>query len=144
MNNSYEVMIDKAIEAHRPLQATPIGETWRGDKVTNTEAQRLLCELRAWVDQFQHPEAVSLRRSIKDLEKLFSVVWTEIDESLTLLSLAQRVGATDPARAEDYRLTAMGYLHRWQDRGGRMGNAVMQEKTAEQAPKSPAQVEVSR
>lgn len=112
----------------RPLQAERIGATWMGDKVTNTEARKLIEELQAWAAQFHHPEALKLQDSLRDLERLFTTVWTEIDEALWMLGLAQTIEASKPEQAREYRETAMSYLHRWQDRGGRVGNAVMRQR----------------
>ena len=106
----------------RPLDPIKIGESWRGDKVTNTEAMELVRELRSWAGQFHHPEAQKLSDGLRDVEKLFVRVWTEVDEALGMLSLSHAVSASDPVRAEEYRRSALSYLHRWQDRGGRIGN----------------------
>lgn len=113
-------IIAETNDGPRPLQTTPVGETWMGGRVTNTEAKRLVSELLDWAGQFHHPEAQKLTQGLKDIEKLFSVVATEIDEALTLLNFAEK-GYGDPSQ---HRKTAMSYLHRWQDRGGRVGNVL--------------------
>ncbi len=109
----------------RTLQADRIGETWKGEKVTSTQARNLVADLRAWAAQFHHPEALKLQEALGDLDRLFTTVGTEIDEALCMLSLADAVQARDPEQARVYRDNAMSYLYRWQDRGGRLGNAVL-------------------
>lgn len=110
------------INAYLALQTTPIGRGWElGDKLTNTEARRLVCEVRSWARQYDAPDARALVEAMDGMERLFVRVWTEIDESLCLLDFASR--AKTPERAIEQRATAMSYLHRWQDRSGRMGNA---------------------
>lgn len=103
---------------HEHLQHTLMPPSWEGGKVTNTEARELVSKLRRWAGQFQHPEARQLDTALEDLERCFVRVWTEIDETLSRLSLMKR----DPDSAEEHLRIAMSYLHRWQDRGGRIGN----------------------
>lgn len=109
-------------KALHPLQTDRIGATWMGDKVTNTEARKLVADLQDWAAQFHHPEALKLQDSLRDMERLFTTVWTEIDEALSMLSLADGIEAHQPEQARLFRQNAMSYLHRWQDRGGRIGN----------------------
>lgn len=104
----------------RPLKFTPIGETWRGEKVTTTEASRLVREVREWAEQFDNPDAHKLVEAMKGFDRLFATVWTEIDESLVRLSLAKH--CHDAEKAAEHLSIAMKYLNRWQDRGGRIGN----------------------
>ena len=101
----------------KPLTYTRVGESWNGSKVTNTEAKKLVSELRDWAAQFNHPDAVQLGYALQDIEKLFSCVWTEIDESLTQLSVMPH--SDHPEKNLGF---ALKYLNRWQDRGGRIGN----------------------
>ena len=103
-----------------PLEFTRVGESWRGDAVTNTQAELLISELREWLVQFSAPEAFALLDAVRDFERLFTRVWTEIDEALQLLQMANR--EQDPERSAQCRAVAMTFLHRWQDRGGRVGN----------------------
>ena len=117
-----QIIPERGAPSVRPLQTTRIGETWKGEKVTNTEAMRLVKELRSWAGQFHHPEAEKLDDAIRDVEKLFVCVWTEVDEALGMLTRSHAISATDPETAEKYRSAALSYLHRWQDRGGRIGN----------------------
>lgn len=104
-----------------PLQVTRIGESWNGDKQTNTEAMRLLAELQSWASQFKHDEGKKLGQALGEVEQLFQRVWTEIDESLVRMKLAD----VDRAGAADHRAAARRYLNRWQDREGRVGNAAV-------------------
>lgn len=104
----------------KPLDFTRVGESWRGDAVTNTQAELLISELREWLVQFSAPEAFALLDAVRDIERLFSKVWTEIDEALVLLRMADRDESLGDA--EKHRAVAMKLLHRWQDRGGRIGN----------------------
>lgn len=117
-----EIIPEDRMPTHEPLRFTPIGESWKGEKVTNTEAKQLLRELRTWARQFHHPEAQKLDDALRDVERLFVTVWTEVDEALNMLTVSRMVSKSDPERAEEYRQAAMKYLHRWQDRGGRIGN----------------------
>jgi hypothetical protein len=104
--------------SHRPLHHEPLTPNWRGGKTTNREAREVVGKLRRWARQFDHPDARNLVSALDDVEMLFVAVWTEIDESLTRLSLMKE----DPAHAAEHLQVAMKYLHRWQDRGGRIGN----------------------
>ena len=107
--------------SHEPLQHSLMPPSWQGGKVTNTEAQALVSKLRRWSCQFNHPEANELSTALKDVERCFDSVCTEIDEALTRLMLMK----SDPERADEHLQIALEYLHRWQDRGGRMGNAAI-------------------
>lgn len=106
-------------QVFQPLSFTRIGQSWKGDKVTNTEAQKLLRELRDWVRQYHHEDAEAFKDAIDDLESLFCRVWTEIDESLVRLKrIAHQASPTD----QEHLDAALHYLNRWQDRGGKVGN----------------------
>lgn len=91
-----------------------------GERLTNTEARQLVDNLAAWAAQFDHPEAVKLASSLSDVKRLFIRVSTEIDEALTRLSLMEDANSE---QAREHQHVAMGYLHRWQDRRERIGNA---------------------
>lgn len=97
-----------------PLSTTPI------ERTTNTEARRLVDEVRFWAGQFNAPDAKALVRAMGDMERLLVSAWTEVDEALCQLHMANHEQSTQ--NAEKRRATAMEYLHKWQDRGGRMGN----------------------
>ena len=110
-------------DIYKPLQFTRIGQTWKGDKVTNTEATKLLAELQEWAAQYHHQDAQSFKDALGDLERLFTTVWTEIDESLQRLSLSKsHIGKGNIEDAFRYIGDANTMLNRWQDRGGRIGN----------------------
>lgn len=102
-----------------PLTFERVGNSWEGAKVTNTEAKKLVREVRAWAEQIQHDDARALCDAMDDMEKLFVRVWTEIDESLQLLSAMNG----NPERDAKHLAAALKLLNRWQDRGGRIGNA---------------------
>ena len=93
-----------------PLVITPVVQT------TNTEARRLVDEVRSWAGQFNAPDAKALVRAMDDMERLLVSAWT----ALCLLHMANRDQSTQSA--DKRRATAMAYLHKWQDRGSRMGN----------------------
>lgn len=106
----------------RSLEFTPI-QPWTPPKMTNTEARRIVGELQGWVAQFNHPDARKLGDALDDVERLFVRVWTEIDEALSQLSDADRLESKGRhVEAMKAREVAMGYMHRWQDRGGKIGN----------------------
>lgn len=104
---------------HEPLRHQRLTPSWQGGKMTNTEARRIVADLRGWARQFNHEDARNLDAALEDIEALFVCVWTEIDESLTRILLA----GEDHADREKHIAVALSYLHRWQDRGGRVGNA---------------------
>ncbi|MBN9405817.1 MAG: hypothetical protein J0I00_10385 [Burkholderiales bacterium] len=109
--------------APRKLAFTPI-QPWTPPKMTNTEARRLIGELQCWVEQFNHPDARKLGEALDDVERLFIRVWTEIDEALSQLIHADYLESKGHhAAAIEARKFAMDYMHRWQDRGGKIGNA---------------------
>lgn len=85
---------------------------------TSNDARYLIGELKTWVNQFEHEDALTLGNALNDIERLFVRVWTEIDESLSCLSDGKR----NPHRLGENLNAAMKYLGRWQDRGGRIGN----------------------
>lgn len=104
-----------------PLRFKRIGNSWEGDKVTNTEARRLVAEVHKWASQFHHEDVKSLCAAMDDMDKALIRVSTEIDESLSRLHLMAH--QKDLQKADEHRKIAMEYLNRWQDRGGRAGNA---------------------
>jgi hypothetical protein len=103
---------------HVPLRHVPLRRSGDGGRITNTEARALVATLRGWAGQFNHEEAQHLQAALEDVDRCFVRVWTEIDEALTRLSLMQQ----DPGEAAAHLSVAQEYLHRWQDRGGRIGN----------------------
>ena len=112
-------------EGHIAFQHDPLGNSWEGAKMTDREMDRLIGKLRAWVQQFNHPEALELQSAFDDLDKLRVRVWTEIDESLGWLhSLQWRMEREDRLQERDREQLGVvfKYLNRWQDRGGRCGN----------------------
>lgn len=104
-----------------PLRFDRVGNSWEGAKVTNTEAKRIVRQVRSWAAQFDNDDAKDLCEAMDDIEKLFTRVWTEIDESLFRLTLMGRTSA--PEKDVEHLAVALQLLHRWQDRGGRIGNA---------------------
>ena len=114
-NNAAQVAVKaEPCQKIAPLATTPVG------KPTNTAARRLVDEVRNWAGQFNSPDAKALVHAMDDMELLLVSAWTEVDEALCLLHMASRDQCTQ--NAEKRRATAMEYLHKWQDRGGRMGN----------------------
>lgn len=113
-------------EGHLTFQHAPLGNPGEpGSKLTDREMDRLIGKLRAWVQQFNHPEALELKSAFDDLERLRVRVWTEIDESLCRLHLmASRMAREGRLQEQDrdHLGAAFEYLNRWQDRGGRCGN----------------------
>lgn len=113
-------------ESHLAFQHDPLGNSWEaGVKMTDREMDRLIGKLRAWVQQFNHPEALELKSAFDDLEKLRMRVWTEIDESLFRLhSLHSRMEREGRLQERDREQLGVAFklLNRWQDRGGRCGN----------------------
>lgn len=113
-------------EGHLTFQHAPLGNPGEpGSKLTDREMDRLIGKLRAWVTQFDHPEALELKSAFDDLERLRVCVWTEIDESLCRLHLmASRMAREGRLQEQDrdHLGAAFEYLNRWQDRGGRCGN----------------------
>lgn len=85
---------------------------------TSKDARYLIGELKTWVNQFEHEDALTLRNALDDIVRLFVRVWTEIDESLVRLRFGQRSQDAIDANIN----LAIKYLRRWQDRGGRIGN----------------------
>lgn len=94
-----------------PLVTTPIGKSWEGAPNTNREARRLVNEVRSWAQQFDAEDAKALVQAMDGMERLLVRVWTEVDESLLCLSLAE--SSNHPERAAELRTTAIGYLKRW-------------------------------
>jgi hypothetical protein len=89
------------------------GPHWTGEHLTNSDARKLLQDLKAWAEQFEHQDANTLTGALDDLEMLFLFAWNEIDTSLSRLSLIRPSSADD----QEHLAVAMHYLHRWQDRG---------------------------
>lgn len=98
-----------------PLTTTKVGKSWEGATLTNREARRLVDEVRTWARQFNAPDALALVAAMDDMERLFIRAWTEIDESLLCLSLAE--SAKTPERAAEFRANAVSYLCRWNTGG---------------------------
>lgn len=113
-------------EGHLAFSHEPLGNPGEpGSKLTDREMDRLIGKLRAWVRQFNHPEALELKSAFDDLERLRVRVWTEIDESLHRLHWMESCMAREGRLQEqdrDHLGAVFEYLHRWQDRGGRCGN----------------------
>ena len=113
-------------EGHLTFQHAPLGNPGEpGSKLTDREMDRLIGKLRAWVQQFNHPEALELKSAFDDLERLRVRVWTEIDESLLWLhSMQARMERESRLQERDREQLGVvfKYLNRWQDRGGRCGN----------------------
>lgn len=121
------------VPTYRPLAYTPLGHWWLdGGKSTNTEAKRLVSELRDWAQSNDHPDAVKLDAALGDVERLFQSVWTVVDESLCQLRHAQ----LSPTAAAESIEKAMRMMHRWQDRNGRIGNASFVKEGAQSAPQN--------
>ena len=98
-----------------PLHTTPVGSsTDPGARLTNREARQLVCEIRTWARQFDAPDASALVGAMDDMERLLVRAWTEIDESLLRLKLAD--ASKESGRASELRNEAVGYLSRWNDR----------------------------
>lgn len=106
---------------HRRFTYTPLEGPDGQERLTNTEAERLVSEIRDWAGQFQHesPDAFALCDAMGDLQRLFVRASTEIDEALLRLKLM----TLQPRQADEHLGIARKYLNRWQDRGGRCGNA---------------------
>jgi hypothetical protein len=114
-------------EGHLAFSHAPLSRPGEpGSKLTDREMDRLIGKLRAWILQFDHPEALALRSAFDDLEAMRVRVWTEIDESLVWLhshqSSMEREGRLQE-RDRERLAVVFKYLNRWQDRGGRCGNA---------------------
>ena len=110
-------MADNIIKSEapfKPLSFPRIGQVWRGDKVTHTEAIKLVKNMQGWAGQFNHREALALQDAMDDLEILFMRVWTEIDQSLTRIKSMRPTAKAD----KEHRDAAMHYLERWQDHDG--------------------------
>lgn len=113
-------------EGHLAFTHAPLGNPGEpGSNLTDREMDRLIGKLRAWVQQFNHPEALELKSAFDDLEQMRLRVWTEIDESLfwlhSLQSRMEREGRLQKRDREQLGVV-FKYLNRWQDRGGRCGN----------------------
>ena len=113
-------------DGHLAFSHEPLGNPGEpGSKLTDREMDRLIGKLRAWVRQFNHPEALELKSAFDDLERLRVCVWTEIDESLLRLhSMQARMERESRLQERDREQLGVvfKYLNRWQDRGGRCGN----------------------
>jgi len=105
------VLTEQRPKTPPPLVTTPIGKSWEGAPNTNREARRLVNEVRVWAQKFDAPDARALAAAMDDMERLFVRVWTEIDESLLCLSLAE--ASKCPERAAELRAQAAEYLKRW-------------------------------
>ena len=110
--------------------------SWQGGKVTDTEAREMVAALKEWASE--HLPDHNLYDIAKSIENAFIGVWTEIDEALLGLSmfessLKKRAPDMLVARPNEGFISHDGkpmtgfecakmYLHRWQDRGGAIGN----------------------
>ena len=127
--SSASIVIQGAVqcaEGHLAFSHEPLGNSCEpGSKPTDREMRRLIGNLQAWVQQFNHPEALELQSAFEDLERLRVRVWTEIDESLLWLhSMQARMERESRLQERDREQLGVvfKYLNRWQDRGGRCGN----------------------
>lgn len=71
--------------APRPFSYTPLENLDGSERLTNTEATRLMREVMAWASQFknENSDAFVLCDAMRDMERrLLTRVGTEIDESL--------------------------------------------------------------
>ena len=107
----------------RPFSYTPLEGLDGCERLTNTEATRVTSEIVTWASQFRNEssDAFVLCDAMRDIERLFVQVWSEIDEALWRLRLMEM----QPADAAEHLAVARRYLNRWQDRGGRCGNATI-------------------
>lgn len=127
--SSASIVIQGAVqcaEGHLAFSHEPLGNSCEpGSKLTDREMRRLIGNLQAWVQQFNHPEALELQSAFEDLERLRVRVWTEIDESLLWLHSMQDCMERE-GRLQERDRERLGvvfkYLNRWQDRSGRCGN----------------------
>lgn len=100
-----------------PLHTTPIDSTSDPQaRLTHLEARQLVCEIRTWARQFNAPDAQALAAAMDDMERLLLWLWTEMDESLLRLTLAE--SASTPEKAAELRAVAMQFLSRWTGRKG--------------------------
>lgn len=100
-----------------PLHTTPIDSTSDPEaRLTHREARQLVCEIRTWARQFNAPDAQALAAAMNDMERLLLWLWTEMDESLLRLTLAE--SASTPEKAAELRAVAMQFLSRWTGRKG--------------------------
>ncbi|MEQ6435760.1 hypothetical protein V8Z74_12065 [Comamonas sp. w2-DMI] len=100
-----------------PLYTTPIDATSDPQaRLSHREARQLVCEIRTWARQFNAPDAKALAAAMDDMERLLLWLWTEMDESLLRLTLAD--SASTPEKAAELRAVAMQFLGRWLGRQG--------------------------
>ena len=100
-----------------PLHTTPIDATSDPQaRLSHREARQLVCEIRTWARQFNAPDAKALAAAMDDMERLLLWLWTEMDESLLRLKLAE--SASTPEKAAELRAVAMHFLSRWIGRKG--------------------------
>jgi hypothetical protein len=110
---------------------------------TNTQARETVAALRKWMhDYIPRHSAID---AVDQIESLFVTAWTVNDESLGALmsfqqALRERAPDTLVARPGDGGFqfrdgplltgldTALLMLHRWQDRGGMMGNVGLKRR----------------
>jgi hypothetical protein len=105
-------------QEHRPAIHPPIwtkprpsckrypGQDMSGAPRTIETAREILSDLLAWAhEELPNPARAETVDALQHLSGLLTTGWTEVDEALAAMSRAMR------------------YLHRWQDRGGRIGNA---------------------
>lgn len=100
-----------------PLHTSPVGLTSDPHaRLTHREARRLVCEIRTWARQFDAPDAKALAAAMDDMERLLLWLWTEMDESLLRLTLAESASTSE--KAAELRAVAMQFLGRWLGRQG--------------------------
>lgn len=95
-----------------PLVTTEVGKSWEGATLTHREARRLVNEVRTWARQFNAPDALALVVAMDGMDRLLQRVWTEIDESLLCLALADSPQCA-PDSAAQMRADAVSHLRRW-------------------------------
>lgn len=99
---------------------TPIPAVFHGPRNINT-LKSLINEVGQWARTNSLSE---LNGVMRDVYGLTVTCWTEVDEGLQQLSQAVRqIEHGETVDALDSIRRAMRYLHRWQDRGGAIGNA---------------------
>ena len=111
------VVEDKANHRMKPVVFTMPHQYGQPDGVgmprTRKAMEKILFELQDWGHENLPAREVreSFTEALRQVLKLETTCWTEIDESLVRLS-----GASHGIQV------AMEFLNRWQDRGGRIGN----------------------
>ena len=91
---------------------------------TIDDARRIVAGLRHLVQEGLPKEQTEMiGRALDALDETLVRGWTEVDESLVRLIHASRMARRrGDDELEDHISTAVGFLHRWQGRNGRVGN----------------------